>query len=165
MPECTRGVIDPLYHSRHNDRDSLVRVRPWNKMSIGRLMKWTHQTVISSLTYCSNSWCILSFITSKHSPPTCSFFPNDSHISSRVWGCCPSLQTPQTRNTPSPVASQFCHSTFVQNLYQKMFLLQHIPKHWTGKGREKNKGVQGWERRDAPPYYFLSLHPLHMNRG
>ena len=20
-PECTRGVIDPLYHSRHNDRD------------------------------------------------------------------------------------------------------------------------------------------------
>jgi len=21
-PECTRGVIDPLYHSRHNDRDS-----------------------------------------------------------------------------------------------------------------------------------------------
>ena len=21
MPECTRGVIDPLYHSGHNDRD------------------------------------------------------------------------------------------------------------------------------------------------
>ena len=20
-PDCTRGVIDPLYHSRHNDRD------------------------------------------------------------------------------------------------------------------------------------------------